>query len=196
MSIMGWLFWKQEYQFLRPTAKPNHLQNVVHGDTVDLSYLKREGITKNTFIHFYNYDCPCSRFNIKEFEALVKKYSNEIEFVAVLQADDIDVDAIRAFKKKYDLGIRIIDDPKGEVANSLGVYSTPQAVILKENKLYYRGNYNKARFCMSKNTKFAEIALRALVNNELLPALPSIALVPYGCELPSNRDNKSTFLGL
>ncbi|WP_185154405.1 redoxin domain-containing protein [Fulvivirga sp. M361] len=188
------MFWKQEYKFLQPTPIPENLKTIHKGDTLDIPFLRT--FQKNTYIHFYNYDCPCSRFNIKEFQAMVRKYDDQIKFIAVLQTEDNDAKAIKKFKKKYDLGIETLLDPKGEIAHTLGVYSTPQAVILKGNTLFYKGNYNKARFCLSKNTRFAELALAALLNNEPSPSFPAIAEIAYGCELPINSTPKKRFYNL
>ncbi len=117
---------------------------------------------------------------------MVRRHADSVEFVAILQADKNDQAGIEEFKKKYDLGIRVINDPEGSIAATLGVYSTPQAVLIKDETIFYKGNYNRARFCLSRNTKFAEIALQAMVNNEPAPEFPEVALVAYGCELPSN----------
>lgn len=192
IGIIGFIFWEQEYKFSLPTPKPEHLVNLQSGDTVDHSKLPFS-TSKKTYVHFYNYDCPCSRFNIKEFQSLVKRFSKEVEFIAVINTTASSEQEVNQFITKYDLGIKTIRDD-GKIAKALGVYSTPQAVILSGNKIYYKGNYNKARFCLSKNTKFAEQALTALVNNQKLPAFPLVATVAYGCELPSNqRKTQSIF---
>lgn len=190
LLLIGLIFWEQEYKFSLPTPVPANHVKVSIGDSVDISFANN---SKPNYIHFYNYDCPCSRFNEKEFQSLVKKYSAEVNFIAVLETSDLEQDDIDAFKKKYDLGIRIIEDSGGKIAGQLGVYSTPQAVITNNQKVFYKGNYNKARFCMTKNTKFAEKALFALMNNEDPPTFPSVAYTPYGCELPSNTKDQQPF---
>ncbi len=194
LGLIGKIFWEQEYKFIQPTPKPIDLKEVKQGDIVRVPLLNTQH--RSTYFHFYNYDCPCSRFNIKEFQSLTKKYKSNIHFIAVLQAKNADEDAIRQFKKRHDLGIEVIEDPNGEIAAALGVYSTPQAVILRGNEVYYKGNYNKARFCLSKNTKFAEMALKAFVNNEAAPEFPAVAEIAYGCELPSNNNESNNFLGI
>lgn len=194
LSLIAWIFWEQEYKYTLPTPVPSNFVNVNIGDQVTLPSLDLD--ESNTYIHFYNYDCPCSRFNIKEFQSMVRRYSDKVKFVAVLQTSEDDPNKVEHFKNKYDLGIKVIDDPKGKIASALGVYSTPQAVIVKNNKVFYKGNYNKARFCLSKNTKFAEKALEALINNQTLPIFPILAEIPYGCELPSNISKESSLFNL
>ena len=195
LSLVGWIFWEQEYKFSLPTPIPQNLNEVAIGDSVIGNQFGNKGIT---YIHFYNRDCPCSRFNIQEFKNLVIKHSDQINFIAVLETKDLSKDEITEFKDKYDLSIPIIDDPIGDIANNYGVYSTPQVVIIKDSRIFYKGNYNKARFCLTRNTRFAEQALDAAVNNKPLPEFPEIAIVPYGCELPTNNESKSilSFLNL
>ncbi|MDH5366730.1 MAG: redoxin domain-containing protein [Cyclobacteriaceae bacterium] len=188
-SVFGlilFIFWKQEYKYTRPTPVPENLNVISKGDSVDLTPFG-EIYKDNVFVHFYNYDCPCSRFNIKEFESLVRKYSKQVQFIAIIQTQDKDVEQINWFKNKYDLGIPTLIDPNGDLANVLGVYSTPQAVLIKNNRVYYKGNYNKARFCTTRNTRFAELALSALVDGKEPPVLPLIAEIAYGCQLPSKK---------
>lgn len=187
---IAWLFWHQEFKYTLPTPVPADLTEVSPGDSISLPFSTS---SKNVFVHFYNYDCPCSRFNIAEFKSMVRRYSGDIEFIAVLQADG-DQEKIKTFKDKYDLGIRVIDDPDGKIADLLGVYSTPQAVLIKGDRVFYKGNYNRARFCISRNTKFAEIALTALINDEPPPEFPSVAFTAYGCELPSNTEQSDLTL--
>ncbi len=188
---IGYLFWEQEYKYTLPTPVPQDLKQVNQGDSIQTD-LPLEAGKQGVFVHFYNYDCPCSRFNITEFQSMVRRFSDEIQFIAVLQSDEPDARKIEEFRKKYDLGIEVVTDPDGKIADQLGIYSTPQAVLIKDQKIFYKGNYNRARFCVSRNTKFAEIALQALLKGEEPPFFPEVALTAYGCELPSNsNDNKS-----
>lgn len=180
------IFWQQEVKFTLPTPKPDNLEVVEKGDSVNLPLLK-EYASKPLYIHFYNYDCPCSRFNMKEFELMVAKFNDDVNFLAIVESSgEAKSDAGREFKEKYKLNIPTITDSDGTFAKAFGIYSTPQAVLIKDSKIFYKGNYNKARFCTSKNTKFAEMALEALINNEAPPEFPLLATIPYGCELPSH----------
>lgn len=193
LGAIGFIFWQQELQYIGPTPQPVNYQPVEIGTPINIKDLELS-TDKPLFIHFYNYDCPCSRFNAKEFRNMVIRYKNDINFLALVQSSSDNVQAKDDFIKKYDLGIPVKEDKNGRLAEQLGVYSTPQAVIIKNNKIVYRGNYNKARFCTSRNTKFAELALEAIVNNESVPVFPEIAYMAYGCELPSNTSNQNTLL--
>lgn len=183
LASIAFIFWRHEYQFNLPTPKPKNVKLVEKGDLVSLDFIDNK---RASYIHFYNYDCPCSRFNIKEFQSLVHEYKGEVDFYAIIESEGLSQDDIKDFQTKYDLGIPVIQDKNGKIASQLGIYSTPQVVILNSDTVYYKGNYNKARFCLTKNTKFAEIALHSLVNKQPLPVFPAVAAIPYGCSLPSN----------
>ena len=188
ISTIGYIFWRQEYRFNLPTPKPENLKIVNAGDSIQLDFLGK----KPSFVHFYNYDCPCSRFNITEFRSLVHNFP-EINFVAIIETANRSESEIDDFLNKYGLDIPVIKDKSGRIADELGVYSTPQAVIIDKGVLFYKGNYNRAKFCISKNTRFAEQALTALLEGTAPPIFPELAYIPYGCELPSEERSTSLF---
>lgn len=187
LTVIGWIFWEQELKYSLPTPVPANFVNVHVGDTIDLQ--PEIHITQNRFVllHFFNFDCPCARFNMKEFERLAHKYKDQIDFYVVIQSDDDDAE--ERFQRKYELDIPTIVDKKGTLSDKCGIYSTPQAVILDKNSsVYFKGNYNKARFCTRKETRFVEMALGYLVKNEPLPLYMQYeAGEPYGCSLPSDK---------
>ncbi len=193
-SILAYLYWQQEIQYLLPTPKPHALKEVNKGENIDASII--DAPSKGLFIHFFNGECPCSRFNIKDFERMVKAYQHKIDFKVYIQCEDCDQQKVQAFKNKFDFDISVSLDPNGKAAASVGVYSTPQAVLLDSNQVvFYKGNYNKARFCVSKNTAFAEKAIKAYLNGEAAPAFPEVAYLAYGCTLPANKkENEHDFI--
>jgi hypothetical protein len=166
---------------------PANFVNVKVGDTVDLRPDLQ--IRKNNFalLHFFNFDCPCARFNMKEFERLAHLYKDSIDFFVVIQSEDDD--AAERFQQKYDLDIATVIDKKGMLSDKCGIYATPQAVILDQNSvIYFKGNYNRARFCTKKETRFVEMAIGYLMKKEPLPLFMQYAVGdPYGCSLPSDE---------
>ena len=63
-----------------------------------------------------------------------------------------------ACQEKYDLSIPVYFD--STIAAGCGVYSTPQAVIINtDQRLHYRGNYNKSHYCTDKKTNNARPAV-------------------------------------
>jgi hypothetical protein len=180
-SGIALLFWYNEWVYSLPTPIPVNYNKVQTGAHVDLEkYIETEK-DKPVFIHFFNPSCPCSKFNIPHFKSLVKKYGSKATFaIAVMSKDQYSAEEIQ---DKFGLTIPVLFDKS--LAASCGVYSTPQAVILdKDHTLYYRGNYNKNRYCTDKKSNYAEIAIDALVNQNPQPVFEEAALKAYGCQLP------------
>jgi hypothetical protein len=186
-ATIGWVFWKQELQYSLPTPVPANFVDVKAGSKVDLSSIVPVSSRKPTLLHFFNFDCPCSRFNMKEFESMAKQFENDVHFFVVIQSND-EGDRDR-FQRKYNLDVPTILDKKGLISDRCGIYATPQAVLLDTTStIYFKGNYNKARYCTKKETKFAEMAIGHLLKNEALPLSLQYALTePYGCTLPSDE---------
>jgi peroxiredoxin len=191
--LIGWVFWKQELQYAMPTPVPVNFVDVKPGTTVDLAKEIPSTAGKPTLLHFFNFDCPCSRFNMRDFESMAKEFGNDVNFYVIIQSEDED-DRER-FKEKYGLDIPTILDKDGSISDKCGIYATPQGVLLdKDFTIYFKGNYNIARYCTKKETKFAELAIGHLLKNEPLPLALQYALKePYGCSLPS--DEASTAKG-
>ncbi len=177
-------FWRQDVKDRLPTPVPRDYKYIPVGSRVELENLIPNA-DMPTLIHFYNPKCPCSRFNLDHLNELKTKFAGKIRFFAVLQTSDT-VDAEKKFSKKC-ANVPTYIDYTGAVADSFGVYSTPQAVVLDaEEKIYFRGNYNVSRYCTTRETQFVRIAIESLLAGKPLPEFPAAATVAYGCELPSN----------
>jgi len=175
------LFWYHEWVYSLPTPIPPDYKVIKLGQAVDLNDKSLTG-KKPLFLHFFNPDCPCSRFNIPHFRSLVRRYTDKVSFAIVVMSKDSTYTA-EGIQKKFNLTIPVLFDKR--IATSCGVYSTPQAVILDcQRHLYYRGNYNKSRYCTDKNSNYAQIALDSLLNNNSKPLFSPYALKAYGCTLP------------
>jgi hypothetical protein len=175
------LFWYNEWKYSLPTPVPQNYHTVNPGDSIDLSGKIHFASNKPLFIHFFNPDCPCSRFNVPHFKSLVKKYGDRFSFAVVVINKEKVYDP-EEIKDKYDLDMPVLCDTT--VASACGVYSTPQAVIIDENKqLYYRGNYNKSRYCTDNKSNYAEMAINSLLTKNCKPVFSQYALVPYGCQV-------------
>lgn len=180
---IGIFFWKQELKYQLPTPVPTNYAPVLVGHMVPLP----ESFQSNHsyFLHFYNPDCPCSRFNARHLKSLVRSYKDSVKIVVVVSSED------NKHKAQKELGedLTMWIDEKEELANSCGVYSTPQAAIIDQNgQLFYRGNYNRSRYCTSRASNFAELSLIALLNNQPPPAFGLLSTQAYGCELSANPD--------
>ena len=199
-TVIGWIFWEQEVKYALPTPIPSNFVDKEIGQKVDLSDYIPVRSDRSVLLHFYSDQCPCSRFNMKEFERLARKFKEEIDFYVVVQSKEDN--AVEEFQDKYDLDIPTILDKDGMISDLCGIYSTPQAVLINTNsEIYFKGNYNKARFCTRKETRYVAMALERFINKEPLP-LDLLFSQPraYGCTLPSDEhfhlENEAGLLGV
>jgi len=178
---ISFLFWQNELKYTLPTPVPKNYHEVAMGSTIDLG---KCWLTNNkpVFIHFFNPECPCSRFNIPHVSGLIKKYGNRINFKIVVLNQQNDF-SIAAIQKKFDCDVPVYFDER--MAIKCGVFSTPQAVIMDgSQRLYYRGNYNKSRYCTNADTNYAQMAIDSLLQQSQSPSFDVLALRAYGCSLP------------
>ena len=185
---IGVLFWQQELQYAQPTPVPADYIYVDINDSVSVALVDSTA-PKTVHLHFFNPDCPCSRFNIQHFVSLAKKYGDQVNFYTVIPERASTKYTPRELAQKFNLSVPIIVDRGKTLARSCGVYSTPQAVILnEEGSLFYRGNYNKTRYCTNPNTNFAQQALEAQLAGLEPPDFGPLASVAYGCQIPGKTD--------
>jgi thioredoxin-related protein len=176
------LFWYNDYRYSLPTPVPAGYVKVKSGQHLNLSHAVMPKNGKPLLLHFFNPDCPCSRFNIKHFKSLASTYSNRANFVVVVMNNN--KYTVEQVKAKYELTVPVINDVM--LAKICGVYSTPQAAIIDtEGNLNYRGNYNTTRYCTNSKTEFARIALDALLSHQTSVRFNRLAVTAYGCSLPN-----------
>src|SRR6201986_932814 len=125
-SAMGALFWYNEWVYHLPTPIPENSKPVSQGKLIKLKGLLETDHSKPLFLHFFNPDCPCSRFNIANFKSLVSRYGRQVKFVVVVMNNKFYT--AKQVQDKFDLDIPVLFD--ASLAASCGVYSTPQAVLL------------------------------------------------------------------
>ena len=183
LAGIAYVFWNTEYKYSLPTPVPQNYHAVQTGTFVDLHDKLTVPGNKPVFLHFFNPSCPCSRFNIPHFISLAEHYGSKVSFAIVVMDKDGSVSK-EDIRKKFDLTIPVLFDTS--IAVACGVYSTPQAVILdKAGKLFYRGNYNRSRYCTDTKSDFARMALDSLIGNTAVPLFTEAATTAYGCQLPS-----------
>jgi len=180
MSFVGCFFWYNEYTYALPTPVPVNYKNIKPGEHISLQKELVFNNNKPVFLHFFNPDCPCSKFNFKQFKTLVKSYQHTVNFAIVLSTAK--PYTAQEIQQKFDIDIPVITD--STLAKKCGVYSTPQAVILKNaGELYFRGNYNKSRYCTDPKSDYAKIALDSLLNHKQVGKLDQYVLTAYGCSI-------------
>ena len=176
------LFWYSEWQYSLPTPVPVKYHAVSIKERIDITAKFNPAKNEPVFLHFFNPDCTCSRFNISHFKTLAAAYADKISFaIVVITKDKTYTEA--GLKKKYGITVPVLFDTS--LAAICGVYSTPQAVLLTADQaLYYRGNYNRSRYCTDKKSNYAQIAIDALLASNKEPVFNQYALTAYGCSLP------------
>ena len=185
---IGYLFWTQELQYVQPTPIPDDYVYVEVNDSVSIA-LTDPANPRPVHLHFFNPDCPCSRFNIRHFVSLAKSYGDRVQFYTVIPEDIANENSPREIAERFNLSTPIIVDRGKALARRCGVYSTPQAVILdKDGDLYFRGNYNKTRYCTDPTTNFAQMALDAHLAGKASPDFGTLASVAYGCQIPPSSN--------
>jgi len=119
-----------------------------------------------------------------QFKALVQQYEDKVDFAIVVMSPKIFTPA--ELQRKFDLPHPIPVLRDSAIAIACGVYSTPQAVLIDPGgKLYFRGNYNRSRYCTDERTGFARQALDGLLDNDYSITFSPQALKAYGCQLPT-----------
>lgn len=175
------LFWENEYKYSLPTPIPKNHHDVAIGTHIDLEK-RTSKKSKPVFIHFFNPDCPCSRFNVPHVSGLIKKYGDRIDFEIVVLNKEKNF-TVAEIQSKFGADIPVFFDEA--IAEKCGVFSTPQAVLLDASQnLYYRGNYNKTRYCTNADSNYAQMAIDSLLNQNYNPTFDALALRTYGCSLP------------
>jgi hypothetical protein len=186
LAGMAAAFWYEDGRYSLPTPRPGDLHPPELGEriglTEELAAIRRPG--RPLLIHFANPACPCTEFNLEHVRGLQRKFGNRVDFVTALQTSASPEKARAQFTKLH-LAMPVVLDRGGALGAALGVYSTPQAAILDaQDHLYFRGNYNRSRYCEDPTSEFARIALGALAQREALPVMPIAAAVAYGCPFP------------
>ena len=73
LSAIIRIFWYQEIQYLLPTPVPEDYKVVLPSEVIEYdSVLIPQQYSKPKLLHFFNPDCPCSRFNLKHFRTLTR----------------------------------------------------------------------------------------------------------------------------
>ncbi len=182
LSMVTVIFWQQEWKYSLPTPIPAGYRAVHPGEQVLLAGRIKAEAGKPLFIHFFNPDCPCSRFNAPHFNTLVRKYGDKMTFAVVLINTTKTHDPAEV-QRRYNFEVPVLTD--ASIAEACGVYSTPQAALLDaDGRLYYRGNYNRTRYCTDARSDYAQMAIDSMIQHVSRPVFNQFALTAYGCQLP------------
>lgn len=179
------IFWYQEAQYLLPAPVPATYRVVLPSEIILFdSTLISQKHERPKLLHFFSPNCPCSRFNLPHFKSLTETYGTQVDFYVVIEHED----QIEAAKQKIDSDVVIVVDKHQELAKACGVYSTPQAALIQaDNKLYFRGNFNRSRYCTDPGSNFVQMALDSLLQHKSPPFFSELATQSYGCVIPDQQ---------
>src|SRR5258707_15264970 len=89
-SVIAGFFWRSEWVYAMPTPVPANYHPVATGVRIEWPQGSKaliHGGAKPLFLHFFNPDCPCSRFNVPHFRSLAQQYGSTTNFMVVLMTD-------------------------------------------------------------------------------------------------------------
>jgi hypothetical protein len=185
IAVIGLSFWFQDLRYSLPAPKPNGWK----APAVGSSLLAKVGSIplptgQPVVFNFYNCDCACSRFNLDHLRLLTKEYGSKMRFVLVVEG------GTKSQEEDIFRGLNLDEqpycDPDGQLARGLGVYATPQAVVVDgQRRLVYRGNYNSSRYCSDPGTQFVRIAIESVLAGRSLPPGVNTSGAAYGCAIPA-----------
>ncbi len=186
LTLVGYAFWVADWQYALPTPRPDGLVQIALGSQPKLvpALASMRHADRPLLIHFASAVCACTEFNLDHVRKLQQQFGSRVDFVTVLESSGDPSKVQREFDSLH-LKMPFLLDRDAEIGAGLGVYGTPQAVLLDvDGRLYFRGNYNRSRYCVDEQAEYVRLALTALVGGRPLPMLPADAVVAYGCPFP------------
>ncbi|HEY0742163.1 MAG TPA: hypothetical protein VGD40_11905 [Chryseosolibacter sp.] len=180
--IIAFAFWQQGMKYSLRTPVANGYCEALPSEEVQLSPLFENNLSY--FLPSHNTACQCPQFNARHIKSLVGNYWGSLPFISVVS----ELASLKRAKIEFGHDLHYLHDKRHSVAKARGLYSAPQAAIVtSEQKPFYRSNCNRARYCTSRASNFAEVALSALLNEQPAPAFGLSASEAYGCELTQNE---------
>lgn len=185
LAGVGVVFWIEDWRYALPTTKPTDYTSALVGVVTELppELAAHAPRGRPALLHFFNPECPCSRFNYEHVRRLACQFDGSLSLVLVAES----ADRLDAPPPGFDAPT--VHDSDGRLADTFGVYATPMAVVLDaQQRLVYVGNYSSGRFCVDPAREYVRLTLEALERGEAC----SVDLLPpvYGCPLPSDRTRR------
>src|SRR5688500_6161186 len=109
LSAISYLLWHEDWKYSLPTPVPERYLAARPVDGASLTEKIGTAPDKPAFLHFFNPDCPCSRFNVPHFTSLAKKYGDRMSFAIVVMSAKRNYTA-EDIRDKFDLEIPVFFD--------------------------------------------------------------------------------------
>ena len=188
LATIGLCLWRADWKYSLPTPRPAQLVQPERIEPALLAELRKaagaQAADAALLLHFGNPDCPCTRFNREHVLELAAACNGSIAQLALVELAE--GEAGTGLSLDEELRMPALAENDGRIARALGVYSTPQAVLIDAaGGIYYRGNYNESRYCRRPESAYVARAVAALRAGRACPDFPPAARQAYGCELPN-----------
>ena len=134
-----------------------------HGDFHRLSYYHKDPKTKGIVVFIHGIGCPLVRLRYQDLEKLSEVYASKGIQFWMLNANDQDEYAdLVAESEAYKISLPILDDASQEVARSLGVDRTGEAILIETTdwQIVFRGAIDDRLTYESKKTEVTETYLK------------------------------------
>jgi len=134
--------------------------------------------------HFWDPDCPCSRFNVDHVRALVARFRPAgVEFVVVTPQGT--ADAAKRVRETFGTGVLALARAPRQAA----VPASPAALLFgADGRPRYFGPYSSGAFCSATNGAYVETALEELQAGRPGSTLEMLAVGCY-CTWPDAPGN-------
>ena len=130
------------YYFLRLVLLGCITCSMAFAQVVDLSGKAGNPLksAKIIVLIFIRTDCPISNRYAPEIKRLAEKYqSRNLKFFLVYPGTDQSPELIKKHLVAFAFQVEAVRDPQLQLVKSLSVSVTPEAVVLKEGQMIYRG---------------------------------------------------------
>jgi len=182
LGIIITIFWIEEFQYYQELSPPENYPTIQLLDTIKF---QKKTIKCPAFIHFYDENCDYSKINLGHLQFFLPDFQDKLFFYVVCTSD---INSEK-FRKKYQIPdfVNILPDTEQNIVKSCGVYTTPHAVLIDENKrLYFSGNYNsQTGLCSPNNISNSAPAMALLFFSKQAdyPIFPPFLVRAWGCPI-------------
>lgn len=158
----------------------NRLENLIEAEV-------KQGKKSDSIsvIHFWNPDCPCSKFNEVHVKKIISDYSDKnVAFSVVVSGKSAEQRKERSLLAKQVFNLAAVKDIRSDWPMEKGPPSSPAVAIMnKQGKLVYFGPYSLGARCSPEKGKFVEKVLDRL-KDEKLSQKKQLNTLAVGCFCP------------
>lgn len=155
-----------------------------------LPVTKEQPQTSDVKVYFFlSVDCPICVYYGKIIAHMVNSLHGKADVNLVFPQRGDTQREIQAFCKKYSIAATCIKDARDKLVNMYRVTTTPEVIVIKNNKVLYSGAIDNAYVDVSlRRNVVTEFYLQEVINSLTKGELPSYNRIePVGCILMNKR---------